>query len=178
MEQEIFLCMNNSAIVNPFMKNKYVVQMTNWTLPAGVLKMHEVQHDRNLYFQAKTDIWNTLQLCACIETNRIMSKKEAVSNPVKLWPGHSHAPVVIRVVAGAAEGFLSQKYQVLLRQTSITLHLCLVLHVDDLTQLRPKHLIWHEERHPALQHTKKTAKNFHSHHTDTKYKWHTRYAFA
>lgn len=77
--------------------------------------------------------------------------KEAGADPVKLRPSHRHAAVVVGVVAGAAEGLLSQEDQVLLGQASVTLHLGLVLHVDGITQLRPKHLIWHEERHPSLQ---------------------------
>lgn len=57
--------------------------------------------------------------------------------PVKLWPGHGHVAVVLRVDAGAAEGFLSEKDKIPLRQTSIWLHLGLVLHIQSLTQLRP-----------------------------------------
>lgn len=76
--------------------------------------------------------------------------KETGANPVKLRPGHSHVAVVVRVVARAAEGLLSQEDQVLLRKASVTLHLSLVLHVDGITQLRPEHFIWHKERHPSL----------------------------
>lgn len=75
----------------------------------------------------------------------------AGADPVKLGPGHSHGAVVIGVVAGAAESFLSQKHQVLLRQASVALHLCLVFHVDGVAQLRPEHLVWNEERHPTLR---------------------------
>lgn len=70
--------------------------------------------------------------------------------PIKLRPGHCHAAVVLGAAAGAAEGFLSQEDQVLVRQASVTLHFSLVFHVDGFTQLRPQHLIWHEERHPSL----------------------------
>lgn len=80
-----------------------------------------------------------------------MKITESGADPVKLRPGHSHVTVVFRVVAGAAKSLLSQKHQVLFRQASVALHLSLVFHVDGITQLRPKHLIWYEERHPTLR---------------------------
>lgn len=80
---------------------------------------------------------------------------EAGADPVKLWPRHSHVSVVFGVVAGAAKSLLGQKHQVLFRQASVALHLGLVFHVDGVTQLRPKHLIWYEERHSTLR----TAEN-------------------
>lgn len=81
----------------------------------------------------------------------LTSGKESGANPVELGPGHSHVAVVVGVVARAAEGLLSQEDEVLLRQASVTLHLSLVLHVDGIAQLRPKHFIWHKKRHPSLQ---------------------------
>lgn len=72
------------------------------------------------------------------------------TDPVELRPGHGHAAVVVRVVAGAAEGLLGQEDQVLLREAPVALHLGLVLHVDGVTQLRPKHLVWYQEGHPTL----------------------------
>lgn len=54
---------------------------------------------------------------------------------------------------------MSQEHQVLLGQASVTLHLGLVLHVDGVAELRPEHLIWHEERHPSLWAAEETAED-------------------
>lgn len=79
-----------------------------------------------------------------------MQCSEVVSYSVKLGPGHGHAPVILRAGAGAAEGLLSEEDQVLLRQASVRLDLCLVLHIESLTQLWPHHFIRNEERDSAL----------------------------
>ena len=92
--------------------------------------------------------------CRCIGRGREggnQEEKETGTDPVELRPGHRHVAVVVGVVAGNAEGLLSQEDQVLLGQASGALHLGLVLHVDGVAQLRPEHFIWHEERHPSLQ---------------------------
>lgn len=83
------------------------------------------------------------------------------ADPVKLRPGHGHAAVVVRVVAGAAESLLGQEDQVLLGQAPVALHLGLVLHVDGVAQLRPQHLVRHEERHPSLSGAAETAEELH-----------------
>lgn len=80
---------------------------------------------------------------------------EAVSYSVKLGPGHGHAPVILRAGAGAAESLLSEEDQVLLRQASVRLHLCLVLHIESLAQLRPHHFIRNEKGDPALDEGRK-----------------------
>lgn len=41
------------------------------------------------------------------------------SYPIELRPGDGHVAVVLRVIAGAAEGFLSEEDEILLGQTSI-----------------------------------------------------------
>lgn len=79
------------------------------------------------------------------------------TDPVELRPGHGHVAVVVGVVAGAAERLLSQEDQVLLGQAPAALHLRLVLHVDGVAQLRPEHVIRHEERHPSLQTAEETG---------------------
>lgn len=84
------------------------------------------------------------------------------ADPVKLRPGHGHAAVVVGVVAGAAESLLGQEDQVLLRQAPVALHLGLVLHVDGVAQLRPQHLVRHEERHPSLPGAAETAEKLHT----------------
>lgn len=79
-----------------------------------------------------------------------MHCSEVVPYSVKLGPGHGHAPVILRVGARAAEGLLSKEDQVLLRQASVRLHLCLVLHIESIAQLWPHDFVRNEERDPAL----------------------------
>lgn len=71
-------------------------------------------------------------------------------HPVELCPGDGHAVVVFWVITAAGESLLCQEDQVILREPTTTVHLCLVLHIQGLTQLRPQNFVWNNEGYPAL----------------------------
>lgn len=136
-----------------FLGGRKMDTVTKQTLPAGIPKSQVEK--KNTQTVKINDTEHVLYILYCQRERGL--ELEAGADPVELWPRHCHVTVVFRVVAGAAKSLLGQKHQVLFRQASVALHLSLVFHVDGIAQLRPKHLIWYEERHSTLR----TAEDVH-----------------